>query len=299
MKNYPIKVFHLVSLFLSLCFFVVSAHAAPGAIIESMQMPAWIQRDDMKSPLKPGMEINSGDMIISGENSRVLITLMDGGSQVKIGEKSKVRFERIQPGEEDEGFFEGFIHIYSGTMRYTTTESSMPHPRDLEIRVGAITVSLSGTDIWMQAAIGVDNLVLIEGSIKASREGEPEFVMEQPLSWYQVPENKPAQLIDTIPQDKLAHWAAETELLPGAGVVSRKGSWLVNLISLRNEKTLLKKRLELAHQGVMSTVNEAIIKGKKWYRLGVKGFVTKTDAEMFAQMIEGRYGLSRPWINRL
>lgn len=298
MKKNPFKMPGLYLLIIFLCSLASVVQAKPGAFVQAFQMPAWIQRDAMKTPLKPGMEINSADIIITGKNARVLINLDDGGSQIKIGENASIHFDRLQPAEEAEGFFEGFIRVKSGALRYTTTASAQPYLRNLKINTAFISVDIKGTDVWMRSAPKEDNLVLIEGSVQANREGEPPFEMTQPLSWYRVPENKPAQLLPQIPQDKLARWAAETELLPGGGVVSRDGHWLVNLIALRDKKVFLKMRLKLAHQGIMTSVNALRLQGKQWYRLGVKGFATRADAEIFAQGIEGRYGLPRPWISR-
>ena len=140
--------------------------------------------------------------------------------------------------------------------------------------------------------------MLIEGEIETNRSGEPEFEMRQSLSWYHIAKNQPGKIIQTIPQDQLATWAAETELLSGGGVISIDGHWVVNLMSLRDKKTLNQFRLKLAHKGYANSVKEIKIKGKQWHRLQIKGFESQADAKIFAQSIEVSHGFKRPWIVR-
>ena len=67
-----------------------TGQAAPDAEVESVQMPAWMERATQRSPLEVGSTLRNGDRIETGPGSRALLRLTDG-SIVKLG--GNVRFE--------------------------------------------------------------------------------------------------------------------------------------------------------------------------------------------------------------
>jgi hypothetical protein len=46
-------VFHM--LLAALLIASAPAHAQPAAVVEGVQMPAWVERDGVRSPIQPGM----------------------------------------------------------------------------------------------------------------------------------------------------------------------------------------------------------------------------------------------------
>jgi hypothetical protein len=63
------------SLLLALLLAISSlqALAQPAALVDGVQMPAWLERGGKRTPLAPGMELRAGDAIISGSGARVLV----------------------------------------------------------------------------------------------------------------------------------------------------------------------------------------------------------------------------------
>ena len=51
-------------------------------------MPAWLTRDGKRQPLALGAQLKNGDIITTGEGSRVLLRLGEG-SVVKLGENAR------------------------------------------------------------------------------------------------------------------------------------------------------------------------------------------------------------------
>src|SRR5258708_18784468 len=75
----------------ALFFFATTLlQAAPAAVVESVQLPAWFTRDGKRQPLATGIELRSNDEIATGVNSRLLLRL-GGGSMIKIGENGQLR----------------------------------------------------------------------------------------------------------------------------------------------------------------------------------------------------------------
>lgn len=54
--------------------------AAPAAVIDGLQMPAWRERGAQREPLRPRLELASGDKLITGESARVLVRVTEGSS---------------------------------------------------------------------------------------------------------------------------------------------------------------------------------------------------------------------------
>ena len=76
---------------------LVSACVAHASVrVESMQMPAWLERQGDIQPLNPGVALRDGDILRTGEQSRVVLRLEEG-SQVKLGEKARFTVARVAP----------------------------------------------------------------------------------------------------------------------------------------------------------------------------------------------------------
>ena len=66
------------------------SQAAPDAVVEGVQLPAWFTRDGKRQPLAVGTELRSSDEVATGGNSRLLLRLGDG-SVVKLGENGRLQ----------------------------------------------------------------------------------------------------------------------------------------------------------------------------------------------------------------
>ena len=77
-----VNIFLIFCLSLSALLFASTSLAA-GVRVEAMQMPAWVTRADVKQVLKPGTELNSGDLITTGAGARMLLR-MGEGSLIKM-----------------------------------------------------------------------------------------------------------------------------------------------------------------------------------------------------------------------
>jgi len=274
--------------------FSINASAA-GGVVKALQMPAWLERDGVATALKPGVILQQKDKIITGKNARMLIQ-MNEGSLIKLGEKAELNFDALFPAEEAEGFFEATLRLVKGAFRFTTTELGKTGRRNVNVRIGSITAGIRGTDIWGSSKLDTDLLCLIEGNITAQRAGEPEFEMNEPLSFYVVPKNKPALPVSPVDSTQLTEWANETELANGMGVLSVNGKWSVNLMSLASEVIAKSIKNSLTTAGFAVEIEKALVNGKNWYRLRISNFKSREDASAFAKKIEGRNGITQPWI---
>src|SRR4051812_21145446 len=98
------------------------AGAQPAAaVIEGVQMPAWIERSEgavapRRIPVSPGMALKTGDTLATGPGSRLLMKLSEG-SLVKLGENAHLQLKELEPSES---LFKAALGVLQGAFRFTT-----------------------------------------------------------------------------------------------------------------------------------------------------------------------------------
>src|SRR2546428_9578137 len=115
---------------LLLAGFLASAWAAPQAIVEAVQMPAWLDREGRVLPLAPGLEVKNGDRLRTGEGARAYLKLPEG-STVKLGESAQLSFRT----EEVPAVFKAALDVAAGAFRFTTAVLQKLRKRDVSIKV--------------------------------------------------------------------------------------------------------------------------------------------------------------------
>lgn len=226
----------LVSLF---CF-CAPAFAVPQAVVDTVQMPAWLDRAGRSLPLAVGMEVKNGDRIRTGRDARATLKLAEG-STVTLGQNAALGFYSLSL--RPERLFKGAIDLREGAVRFTTDAlKSLRSRRDLSLRVGAFTAApgadSGGADLWAKTDAERDQVLLIEGKIGVRHAGET-VEMEQPLSSWVAPRN--AALLPVAPADpeQWQRWRRETEVLSGDGAARRGGRWKVLLARAGSEREAL------------------------------------------------------------
>ena len=134
--------------------------AAPAALVDAVQVPAWRVRGDNTEALAPGMDIQNGDQVRTGPGARAYLKLAEG-STVKLGESAEMNFHSrsLKP----QSFFRGALDILTGAFRFTTAQAAKLRKRDVAIRVGTATIGIRGTDVWGKSSGEQDLVMLIEG----------------------------------------------------------------------------------------------------------------------------------------
>ncbi|MGH8667787.1 MAG: FecR family protein, partial [Burkholderiales bacterium] len=167
--------------FVAAALFASSQVAAqPAAVIEGVQMPAWVERAGTRTPISPGMVLQPGDVIHTGANSRLLVRLSER-SLVKLGENGQLRFSELSPTRE---IFRAALGVLQGAFRFTTDAAMKARRREVNITVATVTAGIRGTDLWGRSRDNTEIVCLIEGAIEVGAQGEPPVVMDQPRQFY-------------------------------------------------------------------------------------------------------------------
>ena len=266
------------------------APAAPAAVIEGIQMPAWVERDGRRIPLTVAMELKPGDRLITGGEARVLISLAEG-SVLKLGENGMLMLTELDPRRD--GVFQLAMRVAAGAFRFTTDSLRKDHKRMVRIHVETVTAGIRGTDLWGKSLPGRQIVCLIEGAIEVGAEGEPAAVMDQPRQFYQRDQGKSAPLGFVTPE-QLAIWAKETEIEPGKGAARRGGKWRVVLLEADSQNAALALYDRLREAGYAAEIRAARDGERLAYMVRIANLPSKAEAESLAARLRGKHGVAEP-----
>jgi len=74
------------------------------------------------------------------------------------------------------------------------------------------------------------------------------------------------------------------------------GQWIVSLFSFKEEVVAQQQAMKLFDQGIQVAISTVQVSGVVWYRLYVGGFISKHDAEAYAEQTRTMLGLKLAWV---
>ena len=273
-----------------------AALAQPAAVVEGVQMPAWVVRGDgRRAPLAPGMELRSGEQVRTGANSRVQLKMAEG-SVVKLGENGLLRMDELKPDEG--GVFKAALRVVEGAFRFTTDALMKNRRRAVNITVATVTAGIRGTDLWGKSDAASDKQIvcLIEGKIEVGATGETPVVMDQARQFYQRNQGK-TEPIGFVQTQQLGQWALETDIAAGRGAARAGGKWKVTLASSDTQDGALAAYDQLRAYGYAAKIHPAIVGGKLVYFVRIGDLPSKEEAEALAGQLRGKMGVGEPRVS--
>src|SRR5882672_5889414 len=283
----------LRSLFFIAAFIAAApAWAQAAAIIDSVQMPAWVERAGKRFPLVPGMEMRAGDQVYTGAGSKLLIKLSEG-SVVKLGENGTLRFAEVNRTQE---LFKATLGVLQGAFRFTTQLIGAGRKRDIDIKVAQVTAGIRGTDLWGRGRKDNEVVCLIEGSIEVGAEGESAQTLNQPLQFYRRVDAK-TQPVGFIDAKQLAQWAQETDIEEGKGAARAGGRFSVALASASDQQAALGLYDELRNAGYPAEILPRKEGEQVLYVIRIRQLPTRAEAQALANSLKGKFGITEPKIS--
>lgn len=273
-------------------FASVQAYAQPAAVVEGVQMPAWVERDGRRTPAAPGMELKAGDQLRTGAGSRLLVKLAEGSS-VKLGENGVLRVGELAPAKE---LFRAALGVLEGAFRFTTDAVAKNRRRDININVSQVTAGIRGTDLWGKSAPNRQIVCLIEGKIEVGAPNETPVTMDQPRQFYQRNNNQTAP-VGFVEPAQLVEWAKETEIESGKGATRRGGRWKVNLVTADNQKDALQVYDQVRAAGYAAEIFPTMEGDKRVYTVRIRNLPLKIEADSLASQLKGKYGVAEPKVS--
>jgi len=265
-----------------------AAQAAAPAVVDTVLMPAWLERDGETRPLAVGAEIKNGDKLRTGPAGRAYLKLADG-STVKLGEAATLGFysRSLRP----ERSYKGALDVLRGAFRFTTQAANRSGGnRELDIRVGVVTAGIRGTDVWGKSDAERDLVCLIEGRIELRHASETREVSKA-LSYFVVPKKAPVLAQYQLDQEQLQSWARQTEVLAGDGAARRGGKWKLLLGSADEEAKALALYDQVRRAGYAAQIRPRDVGGKWNYEVLIAQLGSELEAGALASRVRADLGL--------
>ena len=285
----------LLRLFLAFAFVALSqsALAQVAATVEGVQMPAWLERSGVRSPLLPGMELKPGDKVITGGDSRAMIKLAEG-SVVKLGANGQLRFVELNAAQQ---IFKGVLDVLEGAFRFTTDIAGKNRKREVSIRASQVTTGIRGTDVWGKAEPGNEVVCLIEGQVEVVAQGEPAVKLDQPMQFFRRVDGK-SQPVGSIDKEQLDKWASQVELQRGKGIARAGGRVTVELGRFDTRTPAIEVREEVRKAGYPAVMTPIRGTEKTVYVVRIRQLASRGEAQALADQLRGKYGVTEPKVSR-
>ncbi|TAK88340.1 MAG: hypothetical protein EPO20_02625 [Betaproteobacteria bacterium] len=274
------------ALFAAALFAAAGANAQPAAVVEGVQMPAWVERDGVRSPIQPGMLLQPGDVIHTGAGSRLRVRMSEK-SLVKLGENGHLRFTQLSATKE---LFKAALGVLEGAFRFTTDIAVKNRRREVSITVANVTAGLRGTDLWGRSHDDMQVVCLIEGAIEVGAPGEQPAVMDQPRQFYRRVGGQ-TQPIGFIEPAQLAQWSQQTEIRPGRGALRSGGRFQVVLARAASQADALKVYDELRAAGYPAEIAPRREAEALTYVVRIRQLPSRAEAQALAKELSGKFGI--------
>ncbi|MBI4807470.1 MAG: FecR domain-containing protein [Nitrosomonadales bacterium] len=274
---------------------VTSAQAEPDALVQAVQMPAWLQRDAKTTPLRVGAALRNGDKLITGANARIYVKTADG-STVKLGENATLALDGLSQTREEQSLFNAVLDVAKGAFRFTTSGLAKLKARDVTVKVAGATIGIRGTDVWGKDGSEQGVVCLIEGKIDVTGIDNKQFVMDQPLSFYKMPKGAAPLPVGPVDAEQLKKWAVETEIAQPA--MHLGGKWKVDLLTSTDERAALAAYDQWRTAGYDVRLKPVAREGGWIYTVRIPGLSDRAEAEKLAALLKGMLGAENPSVSR-
>jgi hypothetical protein len=278
-----------------LLLLALPAHAEPDALVQAVQMPAWLQRGDTLRPLRVGLELQNGDKISTGKQARIYVQTADG-SVVKLGQSASLTLNNLSQKQGEDSLFSAALDVAKGAFRFTTGKLAKLRARNVSVKVAGATVGIRGTDVWGKDGDDMGVVCLIEGKIDVAGADNVPFVMDEPLSFYKMPKGAAPLPVAPVDGEQLKKWAQETDI--GQPAATLGGVWKVDLLTAPDQASALAAYDQWRSAGYDVRLLPVEKEGGWVYSLRITQLASRAEAQQFAQQLKGNLGAESPTVSR-
>lgn len=272
-----------------------AAWAVPDLVVDSVRMPAWVERGAQHQPLAVGMELRSGDVLVTGAGSRALLKAADG-SDVRLGANVRCALSDVGQQHDAQPQFDATLAVQQGALRLSTAQRGKLRARTITLKVAGVAATTNGGDIWARSeGDGNGMVLLLSGAASVAHGTDVPLVLDQPLSSVVMSKDAAPLPMSGIGQKRLDKLLQETAIAGVPGTVRTGGRWKVNLMELDGEAATL-----AAYDGLREAGYDVRIlprSGTK-YRLRIIQLPNRAAADALATELRGKMGITSPSVSR-
>ena len=243
--------------------------------VDSLVMPACVERGAQKKPLMPGVALESGDQVRTGAGARVYLQMQDG-SRIRLGEQTRLHLAK--DGQHANGRLS--LEMLQGSMRLGV-------PRvlhDLKLRVADLSATVRTGDVWAKSSADVDMLGLVEGQALVSLQGQ-QLDLNETMTYIRVERGQSLKPLRGFNLDQLNKWSAETEIVEGQGANIVGGPIWLLLGEFATQQEALVLYDQLRNNGYAARLQPVGKGAQQRYRVRINDFADVDDARSAAQRL--------------
>lgn len=274
----------------------VAAAERTYAVVDQVQMPAWLERGGQRRPLEAGRKLQNRDRIITGDEGRVVVQLAEG-SVARLGEKAQLDVNAL--GWRENRMFTAAFDVAKGAFRLTTgSGQKTAHQRAVNVRVATITAGVRETDLWGRADAERDVICLLEGRATVVHSRDTPRELSEASSCYDAAKEEAPTVVDHADLVQVPLWAAQTGVQSGGGYTRRGGRWSVELATVDGEADALALYDRAREAGYVVRIRPLAAEGGYRYALRVPQLASQEDANALARKLVVALELPSPRVAR-
>lgn len=273
---------------LAVCL-LASIPAQAGSIeAKAVRYPAWVEHGERRTPLQPGMHLRAADVVASGPDARVLLSLPDG-SEIRLGQHARLSIDRVDVAQAAGGVDLNMgLALLTGHFRYAaSTLAKLTNRRKLDLKLSTATIGIRGTDYWAMTDKEHDAVCLFEGAVDVQTQEQESILLDKPTAFWLRYFDKPAQPPGNASAAQLAQFLGWVELAPGSGVAIADGRWRLIAGAEKNRQDAEALSKGLREQGYPAV----LVKHAGLHEVRLNKFATRADAEALLKKLQTQAGL--------
>ncbi|HUR40804.1 MAG TPA: SPOR domain-containing protein [Verrucomicrobiae bacterium] len=272
---------------------VLSSKPRIIAKVETVQLPAWVERGGVKAAMKAGWALYTGDRVVTGPEGRLVLSTV-GEGRIQVAGGSLIA---MTPAYESTGGPEPALLTLQRGAISMTAPMVRSGTSGLPVQIGSgITADILGGNVFAKADADEDVLALVDGVVQVSGPKLNPGTMKKADTFLRVPRIGRPTPVSEAGGGRLARWLSGTELLRNKPQLDASGTWDVSLNSGYNVKILETMACQIQARGYPSEIYPVREPGKQvWYRVVVRRFKSKTDAIDFLGTAKA-LGSREPWV---
>ncbi|MDH3636516.1 MAG: SPOR domain-containing protein [Gammaproteobacteria bacterium] len=316
----------LVALGCMVCFSL--SYASSVAKVTALKSPAWIQKENDKTELTNGSDLEIGDYVITGTSGRVEMQIWPNAS-LHLYPDSVISLLASSSAESSATGKQSVLQILQG--RICVGYKPEPNPDSvLEVNIGnaIVTAIHHRSDICLLRQDGLSSIELRSGSVQVTHSIDPNMIIlsragtelridddgsfellnpgiaaimpeaEQPFITETAIETEIPAFIPAEAEGDIAvvDETAADESEPTTDEKTSKYIYTVYLFSTRSEEVANEANQRFQSAGHES---EIIVTGQDdttRYRVAVPGFKSRQSAQEFSISVVGKLGIRDTWI---
>lgn len=153
-------------LFLGFLGYSAKLHAADFARVERLHGEAWIEKAGPRQMLSVASMVARDDQVRTGPNSRLLLTLADGGN-LTLGENASLRATSVL-----EASSRSLTRVdLKGAFRMVSSAAQPHRKQEWVIGTPVAMIGIRGTDFFAGPLDGALDVMVLSGLVEVSTEG--------------------------------------------------------------------------------------------------------------------------------